>query len=424
MRFAFLEFNRDPILKFVSQFLKLKGHDIRHIDFKERPWGDIEKDLSAYDPHILLTNNFYIFDLYHDGATAEERLQSLKWPLISWYFESPSLSGSTKLNERWRSGPWNKNILYLIADPGYRDFFSERQLETEVLPLGCDPALLQTVIDDKEKASLRCPISFAGTPFEGISHYQGFNEEFFRRGFITSYAYDLFRLAASFYPQTAMNLQQEWRDDLEKAGPYFDVFFRNRKQNAHAYDAARNILIEKLDGILSEPLRRALNLWIGRFDYTYSFYELACLIDRLKDHGLHLFGGSHWKAFFAERFGECRRLSDRELLALYVASDINLCLTKRQFKSLVHDRLYAILALGGFVLTDYRESLHEAFGTDAVAMYRDEDDAAQLAEEWLNRPADREAFAKRGHLIVSQRHTYAHRADELLRLVQKRFGLS
>jgi len=75
----------------------------------------------------------------------------------------------------------------------------------------------------------------------------------------------------------------------------------------------------------------------------------------------------------------------------------------------LNNRLYDVLASGGFVISDAIEGLREEFD-DGVVAYRDAADLVRLVEHYLDDPVARADL---------DRHTFSHRVDEILRLVER-----
>ena len=84
----------------------------------------------------------------------------------------------------------------------------------------------------------------------------------------------------------------------------------------------------------------------------------------------------------------------------------------------LNNRLYDVLASGGFVISDAVDGLREEFD-DGVVAYRDAADLVRLVEQYLADPSAREERAERGRRAVLDRHTFSHRVDEILRLIER-----
>jgi spore maturation protein CgeB len=84
----------------------------------------------------------------------------------------------------------------------------------------------------------------------------------------------------------------------------------------------------------------------------------------------------------------------------------------------VANRVYDALACGALVLSDDMPELIE-FG-DAVVRYASEEDLRARVAEWAARPAEAREVAARGRELVLAGHTFAHRVERLLELVESR----
>jgi GT2 family glycosyltransferase len=82
----------------------------------------------------------------------------------------------------------------------------------------------------------------------------------------------------------------------------------------------------------------------------------------------------------------------------------------------LNNRLYDALAAGGFVVSDAVEGLAEEFD-DGVVAYSDPADLFGIVERYLVDPDARAERAARGRAAVLERHTFSHRADEILALI-------
>ncbi len=85
----------------------------------------------------------------------------------------------------------------------------------------------------------------------------------------------------------------------------------------------------------------------------------------------------------------------------------------------ISNRVYDALACGALVLSDDVPGLAERFG-EAVVVYRSPGELHGLIERLLADPAERRRRGELGRAVVLAEHTFAHRIDRLLALVQER----
>jgi GT2 family glycosyltransferase/spore maturation protein CgeB len=85
----------------------------------------------------------------------------------------------------------------------------------------------------------------------------------------------------------------------------------------------------------------------------------------------------------------------------------------------ISNRVYDALACGALVLSDDVPGLGERFG-EAVAVYRSGEELHELIDRLLADPAERRRRGALGRRVVLEGHTFAHRVQELLAIVQER----
>ena len=84
-----------------------------------------------------------------------------------------------------------------------------------------------------------------------------------------------------------------------------------------------------------------------------------------------------------------------------------------QREGFLSNRLYDASAAGAFVISDDVDGLEAEFDGGIVA-YRDREELGRLIDHYLEHPAERRALADRARAAVLARHTFDHRARELL----------
>jgi spore maturation protein CgeB/SAM-dependent methyltransferase len=85
------------------------------------------------------------------------------------------------------------------------------------------------------------------------------------------------------------------------------------------------------------------------------------------------------------------------------------------------NRLYDALAAGAFVVSDHIDGIEEELD-GAVVTYRDRRELHETIERFLTDPEARRKYAKRGRAAVLARHTFSHRVEAILEVVEPHFG--
>jgi spore maturation protein CgeB len=108
-------------------------------------------------------------------------------------------------------------------------------------------------------------------------------------------------------------------------------------------------------------------------------------------------------------------IPNEELHRFYAAAGIVLCdhWSDMRDEGFIANRLYDVLASGGFVISDDVEGIEAEFD-GAVVTYRSPAELRALVDRWLADPAGRRDRAERGRRAVLDRHTVRHRVIAIL----------
>jgi spore maturation protein CgeB len=133
--------------------------------------------------------------------------------------------------------------------------------------------------------------------------------------------------------------------------------------------------------------------------------------------GLAIYGNNAWQAPLV---AACRgKVPMEELPALYAGSPVNLNahIPDHVAFDTLNQRLYDILACGGFVISDRIDALESVF-EDAVLTTDGDDDLWAKLVCSLADGDDRRRRADKGRRLVLDRHTYAHRCAAVVEFLQ------
>jgi hypothetical protein len=83
-------------------------------------------------------------------------------------------------------------------------------------------------------------------------------------------------------------------------------------------------------------------------------------------------------------------------------------------------RLYEATGVGSLLITDRKDNLGEIFevGKEVVA-YSSQEEAAELIRYYLAHPDEAQAIARAGHARTLREHTYRHRMEELVPILER-----
>ena len=132
--------------------------------------------------------------------------------------------------------------------------------------------------------------------------------------------------------------------------------------------------------------------------------------------GIHIWGTEEWKNEFPHNYrGKADHYLD--LPKLYLASKINLDISRIYQPNIVTMRVFDILACGGFVLADRNEALLDLFSEDwDIVCYDTPEEAVDKINYYLNHDSERTTFAERGYNKVVNSHTFENRINYILNM--------
>ena len=131
--------------------------------------------------------------------------------------------------------------------------------------------------------------------------------------------------------------------------------------------------------------------------------------------------GNGWAEHVPAPYHAGERLSGSEVRQAYSSATVvlNDHWPDMREQGYVSNRVYDALACGTLVVSDHLPELEERFG-GCVLCYRSRAELKALLTHWCSRPEEAREAAARGREIVLTGHTFAHRVDRLLELVDDR----
>lgn len=115
-----------------------------------------------------------------------------------------------------------------------------------------------------------------------------------------------------------------------------------------------------------------------------------------------------------------QKLSDREedRADVYRNSCINLCLTHRGIRTGFTNQILEVMAVGGFVLTNFQPELTECFNIgEHLEVFSNEEELAEKIRYYLAHEEERRQIACNGRQLADEIHTYRMRAAAMFQMV-------
>jgi hypothetical protein len=89
--------------------------------------------------------------------------------------------------------------------------------------------------------------------------------------------------------------------------------------------------------------------------------------------------------------------------------------TDARYGSDIIERVFKVMACGGFLLSDHVDEMASVFGEGVVVTVKTPAEYEEKLRHYLKNPEERQAIAARGQSVVLSQHTYHHRAVEFFR---------
>lgn len=105
-------------------------------------------------------------------------------------------------------------------------------------------------------------------------------------------------------------------------------------------------------------------------------------------------------------------------LKVFYSSKINLNITLRSIASGIPARVFDIMSVGGFVLTNWQEEIPELFVEDQeIVTYKTPEELIDKADYYLKHENERLRIGVNGYRKVKEQHTYEHRLEKIISIL-------
>lgn len=308
-------------------------------------------------------------------------------PYLSHTVDSPSITLSSKtLNEPCCHA-------FLFDRCLYQDYASLAPDHVHYLPLGADIDFYDGIsVSEEDHAMYDCDISFVGSFHTEYCIYDRLAEGLpdRMRGYIDGlieaqlnvYGCDLIRNAFS----------DSWAEEFKQRAAWSVL--------PDYHEDVRSIIADQYLGFKCTQKDRIRTLQAVSQHYRLDLYttEDTSMLPLVHNCGV------------AKSFTMMPRI--------FKCSKINLNMTARTIRSGLPQRIFDIMAAGGFVLSNYQTEIPEYFipGEDIV-LYESIPDLLEKIGYYLSHKEERLQIAHNGYEKVKKQHLLAHRAQEMLKVL-------
>ena len=309
-------------------------------------------------------------------------------PYASWVYDCPQYGLMSKTIH-------NKCNYIFCFDGAYAmRLQNQGALNVQHFPLACDLQLYTNAKQKKDETNYACDISFVGSLYNDAKNRLLHTE-------LGEYA--------EGYVEGLLRAQKE-------------ICGYNLIADALPEEIAKEIVnkcdLTLSDTYISNPNQMAadaINMKLTARDRE------DVLVNLVKHFEVTLYSNSK----LTEQLSACKGLVYKgivhywdEMPLVFHNSKINLNITSRTIETGIPQRIFDVLACGGFCLTNYQPEVAEFFedGVELV-MYTDIEDMLQKAEYYLMHEEERKEIARAGYEKVRTHFNVKNRMEELLSLI-------
>lgn len=386
MRILFIP-TADSVSDLMLAFAEL-GHDVSYIpDFQVNPVAPCENDYSTIKaaienvvPDCLVSYMFIpiVSEISHHYGI----------PYISWTYDSPLTSLFTPEIKN------DNNYVFIFDKSECARLKAAVSANIYYLPLGAYVTRIGSIdITDEDIAKYSADISFVGTlyrenPYNLYSPY--LDEQ-------TGQEMNRYLIANS----SRWSLPKPWPRLSDSSVSSMKSTFESMIANSTLMNDNEYLAIMFLSKKLAEIDR------------------ITCLNALATHHSVSLYtnDASH-PALSGNVHCHGRVNYETEMSKVFYSSKVNLNITLPSIESGIPQRIYDIMACGGFCLSNYQTEMDELFtiGRDIEA-FRSVEELLDKTDYYLKHEDKRLRIAINGYKLIKEKHTIQHRVNEMLQIV-------
>lgn len=322
--------------------------------------------IKSFRPDMALTVNHLGFDAQ---GLLDDIFTRLHLPVVSWFVDSPPfILAETKPGPFTLAASWDKDYLAQLRAVGFQRVCH--------LPLASDETFF---FPRAQKAGQQRELAFVGDSLSAATDKY------------------LTKLGLGPGPQAEALL-------VELDGAAADFLQQGRLLPEPELTAA----LARTHGLFATPA--ALSDLAALITWRASRLWRLRVLSALPQGHLTVAGSPDWP----ELLPACRAQGPldyyQQVPDFFSGSQININVTSAQMKNGLNQRIFDVPACGAFLLTDRREQIFELFDEEReLVLYREPDEARELALWYLKHPCSRRRVAAAAHRRVMDQHLYRHR---------------
>ena len=349
----------------------------------------LETDLNMKNFYAFLQKSaldFVISNTFHPYLAQVTHDLNLKY--VVYGMDSPMFS----IYRHEKESRYSNTYLFLLDRKECERLKAQGYTNAYHMPLGSDDYTAGNIsISDEEINKYQCDISFVGSLYSDNIFDQNI-------GKFSSSVQDIFYAI------------------LERSTLCWDGIDRLSPQLVPE-------VLEEIKAVLSNVGKYAGNM--GDAEYLRTFFfarkwthiERTLLLELLAEqYDLRLYTWDH--QIVPKSIRRFPTVQFEDSLKVYYSTKINLNITLRSIESGIPLRIFDIMSVGGFVLTNWQPEIPDLFeeGKEIVTFKTPEEMLAKV-DYYLHHEKERQRIALNGYRKVKEEHTFEHRMDKIVSVI-------
>ena len=386
LRILFVHSNMITLMGVPTNFSNL-GHKVDIAQFNVRLNEYREDDIEKME-ETLEEGNYDLVSTYDFCPSVSDACEKMKVKYFAWVYDSPLLELYMKQAKN------SCNYISVFDRKQYERLQKLSIPHLYYLPLAAEVEVFGNVVVSKEdEKKYKADVAFVGRLYA-------------KRGFEQLFKNENGKYLAE--AESVINsVKCTWRDNVSIYDKVSDelIEYVSKKEPAKIwkqYDIDKRYYFESMR--LARKCNELERMTI--LGHLAPKYDVVLYTDDQQIDGLSLVKIKPWVDYWME------------MPKVFYVSKINLNITSRSIESGIPQRIWDIMAVGGFCLTNYQPELTEYFeiGKD-LEVYHDLEELQQKVDYYLVHEDERIRIAINGYKKVRNYHTLRKRLEQILNYV-------
>lgn len=339
----------------------------------------------------ILTGAYYFVFSFNYFPIIAMACKACRVPYVSWTYDSPFIQLYSQTLE------YDTNFAF-VFDKGTCLELAEKGLRTYYLPMAAPIDCYESQVSKVKEYS--ADITFVGSLYSEMYHnmYRHMEKvEPYEKGFLDGLVSAQKNVYGYHFLEKILRENPEVMQRIQEVCP---VYARGDGLESAEWTLAYYFLSRRVTALERTEILKMLGEQYGK-EYRINLYTP----EEVSMWGIHCCGKADYY---------------RESPRIFAGSKVNLNISLRSIRTGIPLRAFDIMGCGGFLISNFQEDFLEHFDENKdFVIYYDYEDLLDKVKYYLLHDAERERIAQNAHRKVSEQHTYLHRVEQMLAVVEE-----